>query len=234
MEELLKALESYDTPTVSNVVATFPGKDTCLGIYYPWDINWYTDETIHTMFPDRKPVCGFAVTCVYGVPDPNYKGSLGIRDVLKCIGDSAKPAVLVIKQSFPENYRRKCGLLGGNMANAFYSAGCRAVITDGPSRDLEEIRESGLQLLTTGLSAAHGPMGVKAVNVPVSVCSMDVAPGDILHMDMHGAIKFPASCLEAVLERCEKLTNQEAKKIQMLKSTTDIDKLTNYMKGVYD
>jgi len=37
------------------------------------------------------------------------------------------------------------------------------------------------------------------VNVPVSVGRMDVSPGEIIHMDENGAVKFPAAKLEAVL-----------------------------------
>ena len=41
--EIIEALKNYDTPSVTNVVATYPGKqDVCLGLYDPWDINWYT------------------------------------------------------------------------------------------------------------------------------------------------------------------------------------------------
>ena len=35
-------------------------------------------------------------------------------------------------------------------------------------------------------------MAVQSVNVPVSVGGMDVAPGDLIHMDENGAVKFPA------------------------------------------
>ena len=38
--EILKELEKYDTPSITNVVATYPNdKDLCLGLYEPWTIN---------------------------------------------------------------------------------------------------------------------------------------------------------------------------------------------------
>lgn len=234
MEEaaIMKELEAFDTPTVSNVVATFPGKKTCLGLYDAWEDNWYTDERMKLMYPQMGRSCGYAVTCTYGIADGSKGPTVG--DILDVIGDSPKPVVLVVKQDVPEKYRMKFGLLGGNMAQAFKSAGCCALISDGPSRDLEEVEEIGIQYMLTGLSAAHGPMAVKAVNTPVTVCSMDVNPGEIIHLDVNGAIKFPREYLAEVLEKCRELSETEDKKKKMLASTSDVKLLTKYMKGVYD
>ncbi len=56
----------------------------------------------------------------------------------------------------------------------------------------------GFQYMLSGVTAGHGAMAVRAVNVPVSVGGMDVAPGEIIHMDENSAVKFPAGKLEAV------------------------------------
>ena len=58
----------------------------------------------------------------------------------------------------------------------------------------------GIQYMLTGVSPGHGPMGVKAVNTPVEICGMDVAPGEIIHLDENGAVKFPREYLAKVLE----------------------------------
>ena len=231
---IIKELEEFDTPTITNVVATYPGKSTCLSLYHPWDTNWYTDESLRVMYPELGPRCGVAVTCTYGVPDPNFKGGPGVADVLRAIGNSPKPVVLLIKQDYPEKLKRKNGLCGGNMATAFKSAGCTAIISDGPSRDVDEVRPMGIQYMLTGTSPGHGPMGVKAVNTPVEICGMDVAPGEIVHMDENGAVKFPREYLAQVLENCKILRETEAKKMEMLASTDDVELLAKYMQGVYN
>ena len=69
---------------------------------------------------------------------------------------------------------------------------------------------------------------MKAVNVPVSVAGMDVAPGEIIHMDENGACKFPADRLADVLKNVKELVKGEeerVKKINALKSTEDVLKL---------
>jgi regulator of RNase E activity RraA len=77
-------------------------------------------------------------------------------------------------------------------------------------------------------------MGVMAVNIPVTVCSMAVAPGDIVHMDVNGAVRFPREYLADVLSKCKELSEIECKKIEMLGSTSDVELLSKYMLGVYD
>ena len=232
--EIIKELENYDTPTITNVVATYPGKATCLSLYHPWDTNWYTDDSLRVMYPELGRTCGYAVTCTYGIPDPNFKGGPSVGDVLCAIDKSPKPVVLFIKQDYPEKLKRKNGLCGGNMAAAFKSVGCVGIVTDGPSRDVDEVRTMGIQYMMTGTSAGHGPMGVKAVNTPVEICGMDVCTGEIVHMDENGCVKFPREYLEEVLENCKILSAQEEKKIKMLQSTGDVDLLAKCMQGVYD
>jgi regulator of RNase E activity RraA len=63
--------------------------------------------------------------------------------------------------------------------------------------------------MMTGTAAGHGDMAVHAVNVPVSICGMDVAPGEIIHMDENGAVKFPADRLDDVLENVKALEERE-------------------------
>lgn len=230
---IIKELEEYDTATVTNVVATYPGAPTCLSLYSPWECNWYTDQSMRVMFPEMGRTCGFAVTCIYGLPDATEKTGLGIKDILCAIEETPKPVVLVIKQKFPEAIKGKVGLCGGNMTTAFKSMGCIGIVSDGPSRDLEEVRNLGVQYMLTGTTAGHGPIEAKAVNVPVSVCGMDVCPGEIIHMDINGAVKFPRKYLKDVLEKCKLLTEEENRKMKLMASTNDPEKIADYMKGIY-
>jgi len=209
IEEMLEALRAFDTPSITNVVATYPGNPLCLQLYNPWTQNWYTDQSIRCMYPEMGPVVGYAVTCVYGLPDPTYNG-LSFMDVVDALDASPKPTVLVLEQRFPPEIAGKVGLSGGNMTSAMKAVGCIGCISNGPSRDIDEIRPMGFQYLLSGITPGHGPTAVHAVNVPVSVAGMDVAPGDIIHMDENGAVKFPAAKLEAVLRNVTALRDEEA------------------------
>lgn len=217
--EMLQALKDFDTPSITNVVATYPLNPLCLGLYNPWTENWYTDQTIRCMYPELGRIVGYAVTCVYGLPDPGFN-RLTFMDVIDALDASPKPTILILQQKFPPEIAGKVGLSGGNMTSAMKAVGCLGVISNGPSRDLDEIRPMKFQYMLTGVCAGHGGMAVHAVNVPVSVGGMDVAPGEIIHMDEDGAVKFPANKLEAVLTNVQALQKEEAERMGRLQQCT--------------
>ena len=228
--ELLKKLEEFDTPTVTNVVATYPNRQSsCLGLYNPWAVNWYTDERVRCIYPELGPRAGLAVTCIYGPPDPRFN-RLDFSHVLDQIRQSELPTILALEQAFPDAMRRKNGLLGGNMCTALKRSGCVGCVTNGPSRDIHEVRELGFQLLLTGVTAGHGDFAVQAVNVPVSVSGMDIAPGEIIHMDENGACKFDAKHLADVVRLCGELSDKERDQMAKMRNAEDASDLGNIMK----
>jgi regulator of RNase E activity RraA len=215
---MLEELRTIDTPTITNVVATYPKNPLCLGLYNPWTENWYTDTSIRCIYPDRKPTVGYAVTCVYGLPDPNFSGRLSFNDVLDALDAMKKPTILVIEQKWPPELMAKAGLAGEMMVTQMKIVGCVGMISNGPSRDVDAIRRMGFQLLLGGVTAGHGEMAVQAVNVPVSVGGMDVAPGEIVHMDENGAVKFPALHIEAVLKNAKATLDKEAEQVKRFRT----------------
>lgn len=230
-QDTLKQLEAYDTATITNVVGTYPNDPkTCLGLYNPWTVNWYTDQRLRCVFPDLGPRAGYAVTVQYGMPDANYR-RLGFDDVLRAIEASSKPVILVLRQNLPKQYLQKNGLCGTNMTAAMKALGCIGVVTDGPCRDIREIRDLDFQYLLTGVCAGHGDFAVEAVNIPVSVSGMDVTPGEIVHMDENGACKFPAAYSEQVLSLAEKLSRIEEKRIGSLSRCTRAEEVIRILGG---
>ena len=215
--EMIEELKNFDTPSITNVVATYPDHPLCLGLYNPWSENWYTDQSLRCMYPELGRTVGYAVTCTWGVPDPNYSG-VTFMDVLDAMDASPKPTIFVFQQKFPPELEGKVGLAGGNMTTAMQAIGCVGAISNGPSRDIDEIRPMKFQYLLSGVTAGHGAMAVHAVNVPVSVAGMDVAPGEIIHMDENGAVKFPADKLEAVLENARALQIEETERLDRLRN----------------
>ena len=216
-QEMLEELKNFDTPSITNIVATYPGNPLCLGLYNPWTENWYTDQSIRCIYPELGRTVGYAVTCVYGLPEPNYS-RLSFMDVIDALDASMKPSILVFQQKFPPEIAGKVGLAGGNMTSAMKAVNCVGAISNGPSRDIDEIRPMKFQYMLSGVTAGHGAMAVHAVNVPVTVAGMDVSPGEIIHMDENGACKFPADKLEAVLTNVRALQKEEETRINLLQN----------------
>ena len=219
-QDMLQELANYDTPSITNIVATYPDHPLCLGLYHPWKEGWYTDQTIRCMYPELGRTVGYAVTCVYGLPDPMFS-RLSFMDVVEALDASPKPTILVLEQRFPPEIAGRVGLSGGNMTTAMKAVGCVGVVSNGPSRDLDEIRPMGFQYLLTGVTPGHGPMAVHAVNTPVTVGGMAVSPGEIVHMDENGACKLPADQLEAVLRNVRALQAEEQERMASLARAGD-------------
>ena len=121
-QKTLEELRSFDTPSITNVVATYPEHPLCLGLYNPWTENWYTDQSLRCMFPELGRTVGYAVTCVFGLPDPNFS-RLSFMDVIDALDASPKPSILVFQQKFPPEIAGKVGLRFGTRAGAEVSCG---------------------------------------------------------------------------------------------------------------
>lgn len=227
--DMLQELKAFDTPAITNVVATYPEHHLCLGLYNPWKENWYTDQSIRCMYPELGRTVGYAVTCVYGLPDSGYS-RLSFIDVVKALEQSPKPSIFVFQQKFPPELAAKVGLSGGNMTSAMKAMGCVGAISNGPSRDIDEIRDMNFQYMLSGVTAGHGGMAVQAVNVPVSVAGMDVSPGEIIHMDENGACKFPAAKMAEVLHNVRALQKEEATRMNAFRKATTAEEIEAVLK----
>jgi len=214
---IMKRLEEFDTATICNVVATYPESDICLNLYDAWYGEYYTDQTLHCMYPELGPICGYAATVWYSEPSADYT-TLDRWVLPDHLEATKKPIILVAKQTYPPDLLNLSGLFGGNMTAQFEAQGVIGVVTDGPMRDYVEIKDQKVQYLATGLTSGHGNFVVRGVNIPIKVAGMSVCPGDIIHMDICGACKFPASKLSKVLEYANELLKRERKHQKMFKA----------------
>ena len=179
--QILEELKAFDTPSITNVVATYPKSPHCLGLYHPWNENWYTDQSLRCMYPELGALAGYAVTCVFGLPDPGFD-RLSFMDVVDALDASPKPTVLVFQQKFPERLAGKVGLAGGNMTTAMQAMGCVGAISNGPSRDIDEIRPMEFQYLLSGVTAGHGAQAVHAITLLIGDHDLEVDDPDVDHL----------------------------------------------------
>jgi len=146
-------------------------------------------------------------------------------DVVDALDAMKKPTVLVIQQKWPDNIMNKAGLAGEMMVSSMMAVGCVGLLSNGPSRDVDAVRKLKFQYMLGGVTAGHGEQAVQAVNVPVTVGGMDVAPGDLIHMDENGAVKFPEQHAAAVVKNAKAMLDDEARRLVLLrkaKSAADV------------
>ena len=66
------------------------------------------------------------------------------------------------------------------------------------------------------------------------ICGMLTAPGEIIHMDANGAVKFPRKYLKEVLENCKAHAAYDDKRQAHMKEYTDPIKVAEAMAGLYN
>src|SRR5271155_2999524 len=179
---IIHELRKFDTATICNVVATYPGSDICLKLYDAWRGEYYTDTSIRCIYPEYSPVCGYAATAWYSDERAEHT-KLDPWALPDHLDKTPKPVILVAKQTYSEGLENLSGLFGGNMTTEFRAQGVDGVLTDGPIRDYVEIKEMKMQYLASGLTSGHGPTQLRGAGIPVKVAGRTVVPGAIIHMD---------------------------------------------------
>lgn len=217
-KEIIEELKKIDTPTISNVVATYPKSPNCMKLYDAWYGQWYTDTSITCVYPEMGPVVGYVATVIFCELSEKYIG-VDRWALPTHIDQMKKPVVLVAEQQFPPELANRVGLFGEMMTTQYKALGVVGVVTNGPMRDIDAIKPLDVQYFTTGVTPAHGDMMIKAVAEPVSVAGMKIMPGDMVHMDLHGVVKFPAEMMGEVLKRAKKLLEMEADSALVFKDT---------------
>lgn len=212
--EVLAALARYDTPTLSNAIETFDVR--------PRDEGYMTDE-VRCMFPDMKPVAGFAATATIRTHEPPLTHIEQVH-VWRHVRSVPGPRILVV-QDLDEPPGR--GAQFGEVQGAIYKAlGCAAIVTDGTVRDLEEVRATGLQMFARGTVASHAYAHFESSGITVEVGEMLVEPGDIIHADRHGVLLVPASIAERLPEAADRIIAREQKLMAWIRSSEfDVEKL---------
>jgi len=161
-------------------------------------------------------VAGVAVTVKLGTgdPPPGPPKHLGTT----AIEASDEHSVIVVEQRTGV----EAGCWGGLLTRGARHAYVRAVVADGPVRDIDEARELEFPIFTNKLTCftARARVVEKATNVPVRIGSVTVHPGDYVVADDSAVIVIRPDSVDAVLKAAEDICAREAAMIaEMAKGT---------------
>ena len=108
----------------------------------------------------------------------------------------------------PDSHVGHFGELTGNSAQQH---GCVGVILDGNLRDIEGLRDIGLQVFYRDLSPlnAIGRWEMVASQVPVTIGEVTIIPGDVVLAEFDGILVIPAADAKRVLIRAEEIVGAE-------------------------
>jgi 4-hydroxy-4-methyl-2-oxoglutarate aldolase len=197
--EQIEALRSIDSPTISNAIEWFRVRPRVCG---------FASYDLRCVFPELGVMLGYAVTCTADSTTEGRCEPDGVMRLWEALEAAPKPAVLVIKDIGPEP-RRSCHM-GEIMVTTAKALGAVGSVCDGGLRDILEVKAlGGFQYFCPGFVVSHGNPVICEVNVPVTVCGLSVASGDLLHGDINGLLAIPHELAAIVVERAMQVRREE-------------------------
>ncbi len=198
--ELLKLLESVDTPTVCNAIEVAQGKR---------GFNAFTRGTMIASDTARA-VVGYAVTAKIRAVAPPTEPPEEIRArrmaYYRLMAEAPKPGVVVIED---EDGAEAIGAFWGEVNTTIHKGfGLSGTLTNGVMRDLGDMAED-YPVIAGSVGPSHGFVHVTALDVPVEVHGLTVAPGDLVHADRHGAVVVPADVVGQLAAAIAKMQQTE-------------------------
>jgi regulator of RNase E activity RraA len=176
-------------------------------IYRSGGVEQVLPSTLRPLFPDRRTV-GFAVT-VIGTEVERCSWEEGVARIQSYLRvfDTLQPDDVLVST----NGDSPVGHFGELTGNAALRRGCAGVVLDGNLRDVEGLRQIGLQVFYRDLSPlnAIGRWEMTASRMPVRIGAVDVYPGDVIFAEFDGILVIPSAEAESVLLAAEAVVSGE-------------------------
>lgn len=205
---VLDALAEHDTPTIANAIQSLGIRPATEG---------FTRPPVRAVFGALAPTAGVVVTVTIRSFDP-FDDPVAERDAMLPLYDavaSVPGPKLVVVQDLDQGP----GCLWGEVNATICSAlGARGVITDGLVRDLADVEPLGFHYLARGVGVARAYTRVCATGEAVDVGGARFAPGDLAHVDRHGAVVVPLDRVDDVLAAAERVTAREHRLLTWVRS----------------
>lgn len=201
----IESLRAIDTPTICNLLEMVAPERRGIG---------YTTRQLNCVFPELKPMCGYARTALVRAKEP---GPLGAEDYMQMrfkyveyVGSGPSPKISLVQDlDDPPGYGSFWGEVNSNVHKAL---GCQGVVTNGSVRDLDMIAED-FQLLSGVIAPSHAFIHLVDFDCPVNIHGMLVHSGDLVHADRHGAVVIPHEVAREVPKALDLMQRREAEVI---------------------
>lgn len=201
----LVALRSIPTPALANAIELFGVRPRTAG---------YMSGEVRCRFPEMGVMVGYAATAITTARSPEGR-RVDPVEYWGHVREIPSPTIAVF-------HDQDCPVVGAQwgevQANIHRALGCVGAITDGSVRDLDEVRELGFQLYSSGVSVSHAYIGYVDFGVPVEVAGLEVHPGDLLVADTHGVIEVPLDIVRDLPDAVQEVEAWERHMIDVCQS----------------
>jgi 4-hydroxy-4-methyl-2-oxoglutarate aldolase len=180
----------------------------------------FADSTVRCQFGDLPPVVGYAATARIRSQDPPMGGDRYFYydrpDWWKNILTIPPPRVAVIEDvDHPSGSGAFVGVVHAQILKAL---GCIAVVTNGAVRDISDIQATGFQLFASNVAVSHAYAHLFDFGGTVRVGGLSIAPGDLVHGDLHGVQTIPLEVADRVPAMARDILERRKRLIELCRS----------------
>ncbi|NDV00293.1 RraA family protein [Pseudoroseicyclus tamaricis] len=195
---LAEVLARVDTPTICNAIEVSEGGR---------GFARFTRVTPVSANAERS-FFGVARTARIRASAPPEEDAATIRarrmEYYRMMAAGPFPAVAVVEDMDEVPVGAFWGEINASVHKGFGLAG---TLTNGLMRDLGDLPD--YPILAGGLGPSHAFVHVTELDVPVRVLGLEVAPGDLIHADRHGALVVPEAVVPKLTGAVETLLASE-------------------------
>jgi regulator of RNase E activity RraA len=221
--ELIQSLSRLDSCTVANAIETFDVRLRNSG---------FTDSSVRCIFGELPPMVGHAATARVRTSDPPMEGVnyFDRTDWWNHILTIPAPRIVVVEDT--DAHAGLGSFIGELHTNILLALGCIGVVTNGAVRDLRAVRAAGFQMFAGNISVSHSYAHIFDFGRPVEVGRMKVAPGDLLHGDLHGVQTVPLEIADKIPGVAQEMMEREKHLIALCHSKEfTIEKIREALKN---
>ena len=201
-DALLTLLRSVDTPTVCNAIETAQGRR---------GFERYTRGTVLASAPEYRAMVGYARTARIAARQPSGDAPDIVRErrlgYYRHMSEGPRPALAVVEDVDVPN---AVGAYWGEVNTTVHKAlGLDGALTNGVMRDLGDLPD-GFPVIAGSVGPSHAFVHVVDFAQGARVFDLDIADGDLVHADRHGAVVIPTDILDDLAAAIETLFRAEA------------------------
>src|ERR1700681_1828827 len=210
----LSLLRQYDTPTISNVIELFEIQPRTAG---------YMDGRIRACFPEMPPIVGYAATATMHCAFPRTQGAVysSLDEQVSRFADFPGPPIVVFQDLDDPPVAATFGEI---MCTTYRAFGAVGLITSGPARDLDQVRQLGFPAFSNGAICSHGYSHIVDLHQAVRVGGVTIHPGDLIHADANGVATVPLEIAGQVAAAAAEFVAAESIVLNYLKKGTVTEK----------
>ncbi len=175
----LKVLQQWDTPTICNGLEIVAPERRAIG---------FTTEQMVAADRRLPPMVGVARVGTLRAKEAPRGPVANRLDWYDYVADAQFPSVVVLQDIDDKpGYGAWWGEVHSTVHKALGALGC---VTNGSFRDCDMLA-LGFQIVGGRIGPSHAHVHLVDFGKPVNVFGMNVAHGDVVHADFHGAVVIP-------------------------------------------